>query len=51
MIKGEFWYISHEFSAEDGVIRSIREGDLNVPQQGWQFLNPPKSDGRCTTVR
>ena len=26
-------------SAEDGIIRSISEGDMFVPQQGWQFLD------------
>ena len=45
--KGEFWFISHDLSAEDGIIRSISdEGDVFVPQQGWQYIN-----ARCTTVR
>ena len=47
--KGEFWFISHDLSAEDGIIRSISdEGDVFVPQQGWQYLN---TDAKCTTVR
>ena len=46
--KGEFWFISHDLSAEDGIIRSISEGDMFVPQQGWQYLN---TDAKCTTVR
>ena len=49
--KGEFWYISHELSAEDGIIRSISdEGEVFVPQQGWQHFDPPNTDV-CTTVR
>ena len=36
VFKGEFWYFSHDLSAEEGIIRSISEGDVSVPQQGWQ---------------
>ena len=45
---GEFWYFSHDLSAEDGIIRSISEGDVSVPQEGWQYFN---TDVSCTTVR
>ena len=48
MIEGEFWYISHDLSAEDGTIRSISEGDVLLPQLGWQYLNFNEA---CTTVR
>ena len=48
ILEGKFWYISHDLSAEEGLIRSKREGDILVPQQGWQYIN---SDVRCTTVR
>ena len=48
---GEFWFISHDLSAEDGIIRSISdEGDVFVPQHGWQYFNP-NTDVICTTVR
>ena len=41
MIEGEFWYFSHDLSAEaPEVIRSISEGDTHVPQEGWQYFNP-----------
>ena len=36
--EGEFWYFTHDLSEEEGHIRSISEGDLFVPQQGWQYL-------------
>ena len=49
--KGEVWYITHDLSAEDGIIRSISEGDAFVPQQSFQYLDPPNIDVRCTTVR
>ena len=36
--EGEFWYISTDVSAEEGFIKSLNEGDMIVPQQGWQFI-------------
>ena len=42
--QGEFWYISDDLFAEDGIIRSNREGDMFVPQQGWKYIR------RCTTI-
>ena len=45
-LKGEFWFISQDLSAEDGHIRSYSEGEMFVPQQGWQYL-----ETGCTTVR
>ena len=47
VLEGEFWYISDDLLAENGIIRSVSEGDVFVPQQGWQFLGM----GGCTTVR
>ena len=49
-LEGEFWYISDDFLSEVGIIRSISEGDVLVPRQGWQYFNP-NTDVRCTTVR
>ena len=51
VFEGEFWFFSQELSAEEGLIRSISEGDVSVPQQGWQYFNPPNTDINCTTVR
>ena len=45
-LEGEFWFISQDLSAEDGHIRSYSEGEMFVPQQGWQYL-----ETGCTTVR
>ena len=39
MIEGEFWYFSNDLFAEEGNIRSISEGDMSVPQQGWQYYD------------
>ena len=38
-IEGEFWYISDDLTAEEGLIRGISEGDMFVPKQGWQFYD------------
>ena len=37
-LEGELWYFTHDLSEEEGHIRSISEGDMFVPQQGWQYL-------------
>ena len=37
ILTGQFWYFTHDLSAEEGLIRSISEGDMSVPHQGWQF--------------
>ena len=50
VLQGEFWYLSDDLFAEEGNIRSISEGDVMVPQQGWQYFNLP-SDVRCTPFR
>ena len=44
LLEGEFWYFTHDLSAEEGHIRSISEGDMFVPQEGWQYTS-------CSTVR
>ena len=47
ILKGEFWYILHDLSAEDGPIRSSSERHMFDPQQGWQ-LNIFKTG--CQTI-
>ena len=41
VLEGEFWSIS----AGKGKIRSISEGDMFVPQQGWQYIKL-----NCSTI-
>ena len=47
--------MSHDLSAEDGNIRSISEGDVFVPQQGWQYYDSSYFDvynfDKCLTER
>ena len=54
-IEGEFWYILDDLTAEEGFIRSISEGDMFVPQQGWQFYDHSyfyvNNFDNCWTVR
>ena len=39
LISGEFWYITHDLSDEEGEIRSINEGEVLVPEYGWNFFD------------
>ena len=55
ILEGEFWFISHDLSAEEGTIRSISEGDVLVPQHGWQYYDNSyfhvNNFDNCRTVR
>ena len=39
VLLGELWYVTDDLNADEGlIIRSISEGDLFVPQHGWQYI-------------
>ena len=42
---GDFWYITSDLEADSGFIRRRSEGEVIVPENGWQYIKKCKATG------
>ena len=42
---GDFWFITKNLEADRGFIRRRSEGEMIIPENGWQYIKKCKATG------